>query len=259
MTQGIMIMERIEKYLANSLLITRRDAKELLKTNRVKVDEKTARAGLLISNNNIITLDGTKIEPANETYLMMNKSAGLICTKAEHGAATVFDELDEEYCCPRIFDKLHTIGRLDKDTTGLLILTTDGALTHKIISHDTDYTKTYEVKLKNPVTDKKDHITQLFKKGIFVLRDGREKEFRAKSAILEWQKDDECLLVIKEGKFHQVKRMFSAIGNEVIALKRVAIGNLWLDETLNTGEYRPLKDEELLVLSKGKSFDIMDA
>lgn len=239
-------MQRIEKFLADALNITRSSTKSLIKAGRIQVNGKLTKAGALINDSDIISLDGEAIKSAKKIYLMMNKAAGAVCTKSEGGQYTVFDALDDEYKSTRIFGDLHTVGRLDIDTTGLLILTTDGALTHKIISNNSTCNKTYQVTLQEAFNEEEQgRVTELFSRGIFVKRDGREKEFRAKSATIKWLTSCECLLTISEGKFHQVKRMFIEVGNRVTALKRVAIGGLHLDESLEEGDYRVLSDDEV--------------
>ena len=151
---------------------------------------------------------------------------------------------------------LHSVGRLDIDTEGLLILTTDGKLSHRL----TDPT-THIPNLRNAVSEEEQkHYVSLFSKGLWLEAEKKSAAFVTKPAVLHWlDNEDEyctiygadftiCTLTLTEGKFHQVKRMFKAVGNEVIFLKRIAMGALFLDASLHPGQWRPLKDEELRCL-----------
>ena len=160
---------------------------------------------------------------------------------------TVFDFLDEQYRTPYFEEKLHLVGRLDIDTEGLLLFTTDGAMTHKITSPKTHYPKSYFVRLAHKEDkNSQEKIFTEFKKGIHIAPEANDPEADCKPVeALEWLSDDECVLTITEGKFHQVKRMFKAVGNEVVYLKRLSIGSLKLDETLKPGEYRELTSDEV--------------
>lgn len=240
-------MERIEKFLADALSLTRGDARHLIKAGTIKVNDKLTRAGTLIGDKDIITYDGEVLTTQKEIYIMMNKPNGTVCSKVEGGS--VFNLLDEKLLTPRVYNLLHTIGRLDKETTGLLIFTTNGDMTHKIISPNTHAKKVYLVTLKNFCDiDEREKIALDFQKGVFIPRLGKERAFRAKEAETIWLSGLVCQLTIKEGKFHQIKRMFSTLGNEVVGLKRLAMGGVLLDEKLKPGEYRPLTEREIELL-----------
>lgn len=148
-----------------------------------------------------------------------------------------------------ISGELHLVGRLDIDTEGLLLLTTDGTLTHRLISPKSHVTKTYYIRLETPVSpEEQKTYSQQAEKGILIAPEGNDEEYLCKPAALTWISPLECTLVITEGRYHQVKRMMAALGNKVLYLKRQAMAELHLDETLQPGQYRELREEEILLL-----------
>lgn len=148
-----------------------------------------------------------------------------------------------------ISGELHLVGRLDIDTEGLLLLTTDGGLTHRLISPKSHVTKTYYIRLETPVSpEEQKTYSQQAEKGILIAPEGNDEEYLCKPATLTWISPLECTLVITEGRYHQVKRMMAALGNKVLYLKRQAMAELHLDETLQPGQYRELREEEILLL-----------
>lgn len=148
-----------------------------------------------------------------------------------------------------ISGELHLVGRLDIDTEGLLLLTTDGGLTHRLISPKSHVTKTYYIRLETPVSpEEQKTYSQQAEKGILIAPEGNDEEYLCKPAALTWISPLECTLVITEGRYHQVKRMMAALGNNVLYLKRQAMAELHLDETLQPGQYRELREEEILLL-----------
>lgn len=148
-----------------------------------------------------------------------------------------------------ISGELHLVGRLDVDTEGLLLLTTDGGLTHRLISPKSHVTKTYYIRLETPVSpEEQKTYSQQAEKGILIAPEGNDEEYLCKPAALTWISPLECTLVITEGRYHQVKRMMAALGNKVLYLKRQAMAELHLDETLQPGQYRELREEEILLL-----------
>ena len=141
---------------------------------------------------------------------------------------------------------MHLVGRLDIDTEGLLLFTTDGPLTHRITSPKTHLPKSYFVTLRDSESaERQSKIALDFKKGIEIPPEGNEAGALLKPAEIEWKDEKNCILTICEGKFHQVKRMFAAEANEVVYLKRLSIGSLKLDESLGPGQYRELSQEEI--------------
>ncbi|MBR7064791.1 MAG: pseudouridine synthase, partial [Treponema sp.] len=155
------------------------------------------------------------------------------------------------YRTPYYEEKLHIVGRLDVDTEGFLLFTTDGKLTHYLISPKNDFAKKYLVRLKKDVSEEEQkEYAKIFSEGVFIGPYKNEAEHLCKSATIFWQSFNECVLSITEGKYHQVKRMFLAVGNEVTYLKRLSIGPVSLDENLKPGECRELTFDEIESLKR---------
>ena len=235
-------MERIDKILSNLGYGTRKDLKKIVKNGMVQVN------GIIIKDSAMkvdpekdkIVINGEEIFYREFIYLMMNKPAGVISATFDNKDETVIDLLEVEH---QVFEPF-PVGRLDKDTVGLLLLTNDGDLNHRLISPKWKVDKVYFAKIDQKVTEED---IEKFKHGI-TLDDG----YRCKEAILDIQKaseeGSEIVLTIQEGKFHQVKRMFEAVGKKVTYLKRIEFGTLPLDEDLEEGEYRELTEEEIAIL-----------
>lgn len=232
---------RIDKYICDTINITRNQAKSKISSGAVTVDGIVLRSSSFQVNekSSIVCVDGKRIEYKKYVYIMMNKPSGVLSAAKDKKCETAIDLLKTE-------DKRHDLfiaGRLDKDTTGFLLITNDGNFAHDILSPKKHIMKTYLVNLEH---NNVEGYEENFKKGI-LLEDGYE----TKSA--EFVHLGECLakLKISEGKFHQVKRMFAALGNKVIGLSRIAMGDLPLDEDLDFGEYRYLNDAEVgLIIGK---------
>ena len=230
--------ERLDKVLSNMGYGSRKEMKQCIKNGRVIVN------GQIAKNNSIkvdpykdeINIDGEIIEYKKYIYIMMNKPKGVISSTRDPFSSTVLDLLDRKY----LSFNPYPVGRLDKDTEGLLILTNDGRFTHKLLSPKNRVNKKYYVEVDGYVDEK--HIS-LFKDGI-ILDDGY-KTLDSKLEIIESNYISKVYLTIIEGKFHQVKRMFEAIDMEVVYLKRMSMGNIKLDEKLLPGEYRELSKEEI--------------
>ena len=193
-------------------------------------------------------IDGKKIELVNDLYIMMNKASGEICSTvpSKNHLKTVYDNFSDEILFPQNLNPLHSVGRLDFDTEGLLIFTTNGDLSHKLCSPEFHIKKTYFAELENPVSAAEQiFMVEKFAEGFEIERYGNEKSFFALPSDLKWIGENRCVLTICEGKFHQVKRMFLTFGNKVKYLKRIKMGGLELDENLGCGEWRFLKEEEV--------------
>ena len=250
-------MIRLDKLLSHGGLGSRSSVKKLLRSGAVTVNGKSVfdSSMRVDEEKDIVAADGKKIEIRKALYLMMYKPSGYVCAKRDGLHRTVFDLLGDAYRTPFFEDNLHTIGRLDCDTEGLLILTTDGELTHRITSPKSECGKTYFVRLAKKVRSAEGsaYVSECAK-GVHIAAEGREKEADCKSARLVWlgsgDEKDECTLTIYEGKFHEVKRIFSALGNEVVYLKRIAIGALRMDESLERGGCRELSEDEIELLSR---------
>ena len=235
-------MERIDKILSNLGYGTRKDLKKIVKNGMVQVNGVTIKdsAMKVDPEKDKIVINGEEIFYREFIYLMMNKPAGVVSATFDNRDETVIDLLEVEH---QVFEPF-PVGRLDKDTVGLLLLTNDGELNHRLISPKWKVDKVYFAKIDKKVTE--DDVEK-FKKGI-TLGDG----YTCKEAILEIQsasdEGSEIVLTIQEGKFHQVKRMFEAVGKKVTYLKRIEFGTLPLDDDLEEGEYRELTEEEVAIL-----------
>lgn len=229
---------RLDKFLANMGVGTRTEVKQLLKKGNIEVNQKVEKSPKIQINPNQdeISVNGEKIDYIDNIYIMLNKPKGYISATHDDSAQTVID-LVPEYQHLDIFP----VGRLDKDTEGLLLITNDGQFNHNLMSPTKHVSKTYEVVSKFPI---KESDILAFEKGI-ELSDGP-----VKPAQLIKVSDTTSHVTIYEGKYHQVKRMFHAIENEVLELKRLKIANLAIDGNLQSGEYRLLTDEELQFLQQ---------
>lgn len=236
---------RLDKFLANSGVGTRKEVKELLKKRLIKVNDEIVKDGKIHVNENEDTVKYKDeiISYKKFVYIMLNKPNGVISATEDKVHKTVIDLLGDEYRTFEVFP----VGRLDIDTEGLLLLTNDGVLSHNLLSPNKHVDKKYYVELEKLLT----------KMDIDKLEDGVElKDFTTKDAKVEIIENGEesdkirVYITISEGKFHQVKRMFKAVGNEVKYLKRVKMGTLSLDENLKLGEYRELTEDELTKLKE---------
>ncbi len=228
---------RLDKFLSNSGIGSRKDIKSLVKAGAVTVDGKVARdSGMNVLENSVVCLNNKEIIYKKYIYIMMNKPAGYVSATFDKRLPVVTDLLDEYSLRFEPFPA----GRLDIDTEGLLILTNDGDLTHRILSPKSHIHKKYFVISEKGVTPSDQ---EMFKSGIDL------HDFVSMPSELEFtDRENESFVTLCEGKFHQVKRMFEAVDNKVVYLKRVKMGNLPLDESLSPGEYRELTDDEIKLL-----------
>lgn len=232
-------MERLDKVLSNLGYGSRKEVKALVKAGKVEIDGKVANdSGMQIQPEKVeIKVSGKEVLYKKYIYIMMNKPQGVISATFDNYDKTVIDLLDVDAAVFNPFP----VGRLDKDTVGLLLLTNDGELNHKLISPKWHVDKKYYAEIDKEVTNED---IEKFKKGI-VLDDGY-KCMEAKLELINASEDgSEVYVIIQEGKFHQVKRMFESVGKKVVFLKRVSFGPLLLDESLEEGEWRELSEEEL--------------
>ncbi len=237
---------RIDKLLANMGFGTRKEVKQLLKKGLVRINEKIVKEPKSQVNpeQENVTVNGEMVEYKEFIYLMMNKPQGVISATEDKHDQTVIDLLEEE---DSIFAPF-PVGRLDKDTEGLLLITNDGHLAHQLLSPKKHVPKTYFAHINDNVTE---FDIAAFSKGV-ELDDGYVTK-PGVLTIIESGPISKIELIITEGKFHQVKRMFEAVGKKVIYLQRIKMGPLPLDETLELGEYRELTEEEVEWLRDGSS------
>jgi len=227
---------RLDKYLCDTLNMTRTEAKKAISKGRVAVDGCVAKSGSLQVGDQSVFLDGQPVVYQRYFYVMLHKPKGYVCANRDSRSKTVFDLLPSEYQKKDLF----VCGRLDKDTTGLVLITNNGELAHRLLAPKKEIFKEYLVTLRDPVTA---YDIEMLKHGI-ALRDG----LHCRPAYFDQYEECYGLLRISEGKFHQIKRMFAALGNEVIELHRRAIHGLSLDPTLEIGECRYLTEEEIISL-----------
>lgn len=227
---------RLDKYLADMGVGTRSEVKQYIRKGRVQLNNSVVKEADIKINtqNDLVTFDGNQINYISTEYYMLNKPAGVVSATRDKFASTVVDLIESTN------KDLFPVGRLDKDTEGLLLITNDGDLAHKLLSPRKKVPKVYFAKIKGLVSNQD---VEIFKNGITLGED-----FTTLPAELEILEEGDISLVqvtIHEGKFHQIKRMFEAVDKEVIYLKRLSMGPLVLDESLEVGEYRPLTQEEI--------------
>lgn len=233
-------MIRLDKYLADMGLGSRSQIKTDIRKGKVRINDQVAKKPetKIHTKEDKVFYNDQEISYAHYEYYMLNKPKGVVSATSDPKCETVIDLIDT-----KLRKDLFPVGRLDKDTEGLLIITNDGDLTHRLLSPRKHVSKVYYAKVEGIVTQE-DVLS--FKQGLVV-----DDEFTALPAdllILHTGEESEIELTIVEGKFHQVKRMFEAVGKEVIYLRRIAMGSLLLDESLSPGEFRTLSMEELDLL-----------
>lgn len=232
-------MLRLDKYLADMGLGTRQEVKRKIRKGMVSVNQETVKSPdcKIQEGVDLVSVEGRSISYAAYEYYMLNKPAGVV-------SAT------EDLHDPTVIDLIHTkqrkdlfpVGRLDKDTEGLLLITNDGLLAHRLLSPRCHVDKTYYARIRGAVTQED---VLAFAEGVDIGEDGQvERTMPGILEVLTSNAESEIRLTIQEGKYHQVKRMFLAVGKEVTYLRRERMGTLVLDMDLKPGEYRLLTDEE---------------
>lgn len=233
---------RLDRLLTTLALGSRKEVQQLIRSGRICINERTAKdPSLHVKKGDCISLDQKTIDARITRHIMLHKPCGILTAARDSKQPTVLDLLPEVYrscgCMP--------VGRLDKDTSGFLILSTDGELAHRLLSPKREIWKCYEAEVDGPLADR----------DILAFRNGLQlSDFTALPARLEILSSSaesaRAQVWVCEGKFHQVRRMFAACGRTVVKLKRLSIGPLSLDESLQPGEYRELSSEELSLLFK---------
>ncbi len=229
--------ERLDKFLASQNLGSRKQVAQLIRSGQVAVNgvRGVDSAQNVDPEKDRVAVNGAEVSYQKHLYLMMNKPAGVLSATEDGRAPTVLDLLPPELRRRRLFPA----GRLDKDTTGLLIITDDGDFAHRMLSPKKHVYKLYRAEVSRPVT--KEDVAA-FQVGV---KEGGQVFAPAKLWTEAAAGDCVAFVEIREGKFHQVKRMFRAVGNQVLSLERLKIGGLWLDKTLHAGEARPLTSDEI--------------
>jgi len=225
---------RLDKYIAQTTDLSRALVKLALRNKRVMVNGEQAKdASLHIAPTDTVQLDGEALSPVGPRYFMLHKPLGYICATIDEDHPTVLELLDEPN--KKI---LHIAGRLDIDTTGLVLITDDGQWNHRVTSPRHECQKTYYVTLANELVSDAEEKLQA---GLLL----NSEKHLTKPATLERLYSNEVRLTISEGKYHQVKRMFAALDNRVTELHRERIGDIVLDNSLAVGEYRRLTEAEI--------------
>ncbi len=234
---------RLDKFLANMGCGSRSEVKQLIRAGEVRVNDTVIRDESLHLNEleDVVACKGEKISYRQFFYLMLNKPAGVISATDDPRERTVLDIIDPKYRNKGIFP----VGRLDKDTEGLLILTNHGELGHKLLSPKKHVPKCYLAQVTGEIGERD---FEAFQNGIDL--DDGYRTLPAKLELLRAGQPSHVKVIIHEGKFHQIKRMFEALDKKVVYLKRIAMGDLELDPTLALGQYRELTVDEIATLAK---------
>ena len=230
---------RLDKYLAEMGVGTRQEVKKQIRQGKAAVNGTVVKAAdtKIDETSDEVTICGRNISYVSYEYYMLNKPAGVVSATEDRRDTTVIDLIKDKKR-----KDLFPVGRLDKDTEGLLLITNDGDLAHRLLAPKKHVDKVYYAKIDGMVTEED---VKRFEDGIDIGAEEEEMTRPAKLDIMKSAEESEIRLTIHEGKFHQVKRMFLAVGKEVTYLKRERMGTLCLDENLKPGEYRLLTEEEI--------------
>jgi len=234
---------RLDKFICKSTELTRSEAKKVLKSGEVRVNGEVAKnPAMQVHENNTIDIDGQILAARGSRYFMLHKVADTICSNVDEGYPSVLHFLEVD----KAFD-LHIAGRLDADTTGLVLITDDGRWSHNVISPKKDCQKVYRVWLRNPISvEESVDLIEQFSQGIQLQGESSLTKPAILTLVTDTDVDNEVLLTITEGKYHQVKRMFAAVGNRVVGLHREEIGTVKLGD-LAPGEWRTLTEDEIML------------
>ncbi|MBQ5315944.1 MAG: rRNA pseudouridine synthase [Oscillospiraceae bacterium] len=233
-------MMRLDKFIVHQAGLSRSEAAKLTASGKILVNGKKCSASSRIDEtNDIVTIDGKTVVYRKFVYIMLNKPAGVICATRDELSQTVIDLIPGELMRKGLFPA----GRLDKDTRGFVLITDDGALAHDILSPRRHVEKEYEVTLERPAEE---GYEQILADGITINGQSGEPPEKCLPAKIYFTDDPYTVrLVICEGKYHQIKRMAKALGNRVVGLKRIRIGNIRLDPSLPEGMCREISHKEI--------------
>ncbi len=228
---------RLDKYLADMGIGTRSEIKEWIRKGRVMLNDTicTRPESKVLVGSDLVCFDTALVGYVKNQYIMLYKPAGVVSATHDNVSRTVLELITDQKC-----KDLFPVGRLDKDTEGLLLITNDGELAHQLLSPKKHVDKVYYARVRGRVTEE-DRLR--FLQGVDIKEE--ELTMPAYLTILSSAEISEVELTLHEGRFHQVKRMFEAVGKEVIYLKRLSMGSLILDPELKPGEYRELTEQEL--------------
>ena len=227
-------MPRIDRYLSSQLRISRRDVRLMLAQRRVEVDGiLVSEIAQRINKFSVVRHDGVTIQDIKARYLMLNKPAGTVSATIDDSHRTLIDLLDYPEK-----EQLHIVGRLDYNSTGLVLLTNDGSWSKKLTRPENHYIKRYRVRLEKPL--RQEHV-EAFSQGMYFAFEN----ITTRPAHLRILSRFEAEVALTEGRYHQIRRMFGRFQNKVLSLHRIAIGSLTLDPTLSPGSYRELSIDEV--------------
>ena len=225
---------RLDKLLAHSGFGTRKEVKELIKKGFVSVNDETIKTDKMHVDpqKDVVKVDDEVITYEEKVYYMLNKPSGYVSATEDQLHPTVVDLIDDYYR-----NDLFPVGRLDIDTTGLLLITNDKTLSKRLLLPENHIDKKYYVTVKNKLTD---DLIEIFNNGIII-----DQKVKCKPSYLEIIDDYHCYLTINEGRYHQIKKMFLSCNNKVLELKRVMFASIHLDNNLSLGNYRKLNNQEI--------------
>lgn len=233
--EEILIKKYLYIVLMKNQLGNAKECKNLIRKGYVQINGKCVKDfHYLVQKDDHIDVDGQEINAMPFVYLMINKPSGYLCASHDAYAPCILDLIDYKDC--------HCVGRLDKDTTGFVLLTNDKSLSKRLLLPENHVEKIYEVQTKYPITQ--DHIRE-FQKGVII-----DKNVKCLPSHLEIIDDYHCIVTLKEGKYHQIKKMFLSLSNQVVTLKRIAFANITLDQELQYGQYRLLTEHEMNILQQ---------
>lgn len=236
-----MFKQKISRILENYKLSTKRNASNFIKNNEILVNNKKVCSTEFLANSDKdeIKINGTILEKTNNLYIIFNKPLGTVCSTVSDSHKTIYEFIKNDYKKSKNCGTLHSAGRLDSETSGLLILTTNGALSHFLTSPENHIKKTYQIEIQEKVPIQQQiKFSGICAKGIYLPPEKKAEEYFTKPAELIWISENKCSLTISEGQFHQVRRMIKELNLTLISLKRTKIANIILSEDLKPGEYK---------------------
>lgn len=249
MNDGCLFSEPLSLVFVQNKFCSKRSVKTFFKNNLICVNQKKVSEPKTLINiaDDVISVNGKTLNFLQHIYVMMNKPRGAVCSTVSDSHKTVFDLFKGHFSDSEI-KRLKCAGRLDCESTGLLIFSTNGSFVNKITSPENKIKKTYYVKLQKKVLpDLQTEYSRKAMTGIFIPPEKKSDGFFLKDAQIEWLTEDSCNVIISEGKFHEVRRLFLALDNYVIELKRVQTGGIKLDENLCPGQFKILSESEIIL------------
>lgn len=249
MIESSFFLQSIDSVFSKEGICSKRAIRNFLKQNSVCVNNHQIfdSKELIDTDNDEIFINGKKIDFSKHIYLIMNKPIGFVCSTVSDSHKTVYDLLRNHFSNEDV-NRLKCAGRLDCDTKGLLIFSTNGSFVNKITSPDFSIKKKYLVQLKNPVSkDEQVVYSQKVLAGIDLPQEKKSLAFKTLPGILEWISDSLVCITIKEGRFHEVRRIFLTLGNFVSDLTRIQIGELFLKDDLHSGQIKILSRNEFIL------------